>query len=153
MSVDPHRTRNIGIKAHIDAGKTTLTERILSSHRCVASDWWVHDDDTTMEQDSANHADRVLIEPIMQVEVTTPEDYMGAVIGDFNSRRGNENKMESRLGLQILTADVPLKQMVGYATGLRSATQGRATFSMQFDHYAPVPSRWSQEIVQRVRGF
>ncbi len=89
----------------------------------------------------------------MQVEVTTPEDYMGAVIGDLNSRRGNVNKMESRLGLQILTVDVPLQQMFGYATDLRSATQGRATFSMQFDHYAPVPSAVSQEIVQRVRGF
>ena len=104
-------------------------------------------------QDAANNADPVLLEPIMQVEVTTPEDYMGAVIGDLNSRRGNVNKMESRLGLQILTVDVPLKQMFGYATDLRSATQGRATFSMQFDHYAPVPSVVSQEIVQRVRGF
>ena len=104
-------------------------------------------------QDAANNADPVLLEPIMQVEVTTPEDYMGAVIGDLNSRRGNVNKMESRLGLQILTVDVPLQLMFGYATDLRSATQGRATFSMQFDHYAPVPSAVSNEIVQRVRGF
>jgi len=104
-------------------------------------------------QDAANNAGPVLLEPIMQVEVTTPENYMGAVIGDLNSRRGNVNKMESRLGLQILTVDVPLQRMFGYATDLRSATQGRATFSMQFDHYAPVPSAVSQEIVQRVRGF
>jgi translation elongation factor EF-G len=153
MSVDLHRTRNMGVKAHIDAGKTPLTERILYGTGVWHRVGGVHEDDTTMEQDAANHADPALPEPIMQVEVTVPEDYMGAVIGDINSRRGNENKMESRLGLQILTADVPLKQMVGYATGLRSATQGRATFSMPFDHYAPVPSVVSQEIVQRVRGF
>ena len=89
----------------------------------------------------------------MAVEVTTPEEYMGAVIGDLNGRRGNVNKMESRLGLQILSADVPLQQMFGYATDLRSATQGRATFSMQFDHYAPAPEAVSEKIVQRIRGF
>ncbi len=104
-------------------------------------------------QDAANNASPVLLEPMMAVEVSTPEEYMGAVIGDLNSRRGNVNKMESRLGLQILTADVPLQQMFGYATDLRSATQGRATFSMQFDHYAPAPESVSEKIVQRVRGF
>ena len=104
-------------------------------------------------QDATQKADPVLLEPMMAVEVTTPENYMGAVIGDLNSRRGNVNRMESRLGQQILTADVPLQSMFGYATDLRSATQGRATFSMQFDHYAPVPSAISTEIVQRVRGF
>jgi elongation factor G len=103
--------------------------------------------------DAAFKADPVLLEPVMQVEITTPENYTGAVIGDLNSRRGNVSKMESRIGLQILTVDVPLERMFGYATDLRSATQGRATFSMQFDHYAPVPSAVSQEIVQRVRGF
>jgi len=104
-------------------------------------------------RDATEKADPVLLEPMMAVEVTTPEEYMGAVIGDLNSRRGNVNRMESRLGQQILTADVPLQAMFGYATDLRSATQGRATFSMQFDHYAPVPSAISTEIVQRVRGF
>ena len=104
-------------------------------------------------QDATEKADPVLLEPMMAVEVTTPEEYMGAVIGDLNSRRGNVNRMESRLGQQILTADVPLQAMFGYATDLRSATQGRATFSMQFDHYAPVPSAISTEIVKRVRGF
>ena len=104
-------------------------------------------------QDAANNASPVLLEPMMAVEVTTPEEYMGAVIGDLSSRRGNVNKMESRLGLQILTADVPLQQMFGYATDLRSATQGRATFSMQFDHYAPAPETVSEKIVQRIRGF
>jgi elongation factor G len=104
-------------------------------------------------QDAANNADPVLLEPVMAVEITTPENYMGAVIGDLNGRRGSVNRTECRLGLQILSADVPLKQMFGYATDLRSATQGRATFSMQFDHYAPVPTVVSKEIVQRVRGF
>jgi elongation factor G len=104
-------------------------------------------------QDAANNADPVLLEPVMAVEITTPENYMGAVIGDLNGRRGSVNRTECRLGLQILSADVPLKQMFGYATDLRSATQGRATFSMQFDHYAPVPKVVSKEIVQRVRGF
>ena len=104
-------------------------------------------------RDATEKADPVLLEPMMAVEVTTPEEYMGAVIGDLNSRRGNVNRMESRLGQQILTADVPLQAMFGYATDLRSATQGRATFSMQFDHYAPVPSAISTEIVKRVRGF
>ena len=104
-------------------------------------------------QDATEKADPVLLEPMMAVEVTTPEEYMGAVIGDLNSRRGNVNRMESRLGQQILTADVPLQAMFGYATDLRSATQGRATFSMQFDHYAPVPTAISTEIVKRVRGF
>jgi elongation factor G len=104
-------------------------------------------------QDAANNASPVLLEPMMAVEVTTPEEYMGAVIGDLNSRRGSVNKTECRLGLQILTADVPLQRMFGYATDLRSATQGRATFSMQFDHYAPAPETVSEKIVQRVRGF
>jgi elongation factor G len=104
-------------------------------------------------QDATKKADPVLLEPMMAVEVSTPDEYMGAVIGDLNSRRGNVNRMESRLGQQILTADVPLQAMFGYATDLRSATQGRATFSMQFDHYAPVPSAISTEIVKRVRGF
>jgi elongation factor G len=104
-------------------------------------------------QDAANNADPVLLEPMMAVEISTPEEYMGNVIGDLNSRRGSVNKMEDRVGLKILSADVPLQLMFGYATDLRSATQGRATFSMQFDHYAPVPTAVSDKIVQRVRGF
>jgi elongation factor G len=103
-------------------------------------------------QDAALKADPVILEPMMNVEVSTPQDYMGAVIGDLNSRRGNVNQMESRPGIQILTAHVPLQRMFGYATDLRSATQGRATFSMQFDHYAPVPAAVSREIIERVRG-
>jgi elongation factor G len=104
-------------------------------------------------QDAATNADPVLLEPVMAVEVSTPEEYMGNVIGDLNSRRGSVNRMEERPGLKILGADVPLQLMFGYATDLRSATQGRATFSMQFDHYAPVPTVVSDKIVQRVRGF
>ncbi len=103
-------------------------------------------------QDAANKAGPILLEPMMDVEVTTPDDYIGAVIGDLNSRRGNVHQVETRPGMQILAAHVPLQRMFGYATDLRSATQGRATFSMRFDHYAPVPAVVSQEIIERVRG-
>jgi elongation factor G len=103
-------------------------------------------------QDAASRAGAILLEPVMNVEVTTPEDYIGAVIGDLNSRRGNVHEVETRPGMQILAAHVPLQRMFGYATDLRSATQGRATFSMRFDHYAPVPAAVSQEIIERVRG-
>jgi elongation factor G len=104
-------------------------------------------------QDAAQKAGPVLLEPRMNVEVTTPDDYIGAVIGDINSRRGHVHQVQARPGLQILAAHVPLQRMFGYATDLRSATQGRATFSMCFDHYAPVPAVVSKEIIERVRGI
>jgi elongation factor G len=103
-------------------------------------------------QDAARRAGAILLEPSMAVEITTPNDYMGAVIGDLNSRRGTVVHMESRPRGQIIVAEVPLVCMFGYATDLRSVTQGRATFSMQFDRYAPVPAAVSDEIVQRVTG-
>ncbi|CAN5615139.1 elongation factor G [soil metagenome] len=93
----------------------------------------------------------VVLEPIMSVEVTTPEDFMGDVIGDLNSRRGQIQGMEMRAGAQVVEANVPLSQMFGYATDLRSATQGRATYSMQFDHYAPMPSSLQEEMVAKSR--
>ena len=82
----------------------------------------------------------VILEPIMEVEVTTPDEFMGDVIGDLNARRGHIQGMEMRAGAQVVKAFVPLAAMFGYATDLRSATQGRATYSMQFDHYAPLPT-------------
>jgi elongation factor G len=97
-------------------------------------------------------ASPVLLEPIMSVEVVVPEEYMGDVIGDLNSRRGQIMGMESRGGAQVVTAMVPLAMMFGYATDLRSATQGRATYTMTFHHYEQVPKSVSEEIIAKVKG-
>jgi elongation factor G len=103
-------------------------------------------------KDAAHRAKPVLLEPIMSVEVVTPEEYMGDVIGDLNSRRGRVGGMEQRGSSQVIRAKVPLSQMFGYATELRSRTQGRATYTMQFDSYQQTPSSVQDEIVARVRG-
>jgi elongation factor G len=92
-----------------------------------------------------------ILEPIMSVEVTTPEDFMGDVIGDLNSRRGQINGMEERAGAQVVRAFVPLASMFGYVTDLRSMTQGRAVSSMEFDHYAPLPEALAQEFVAKAQ--
>ena len=102
---------------------------------------------------AAAKADPVLLEPVMEVEAVTPEEYMGDVIGDLNRRRGRVINMEPRAGLQVLSVHVPLAEMFGYATDLRSATQGRATYTMQFDHYDEVPRNLADEIVARARGL
>jgi len=94
----------------------------------------------------------VLLEPIMACEVVTPEDFMGDVIGDLNRRRGRIQGMEPRSGVQVVTAEVPLAEMFGYATSVRSATQGRATYTMQFSHYAQVPNAIAEEIITKVKG-
>jgi elongation factor G len=104
-------------------------------------------------QDAAHKAGVHLLEPIMSVEARTPEEYMGEVIGDLSARRGKISGMESRVGTQIIEAHVPLAEMFGYATDLRSRTQGRADFIMRFAHYAPVPSHISEAIVARIRGL
>jgi elongation factor G len=101
---------------------------------------------------AAEMAKPVLLEPIMSVEVVTPEDYMGDVIGDLSSRRGKIEGMEARGNTQVVGAQVPLSEMFGYSTDLRSRTQGRATYTMQFHSYQPVPESIAQEIVKRVRG-
>jgi elongation factor G len=101
---------------------------------------------------AARQAKPVLLEPIMAVEVVTPEDYMGDVIGDLSSRRGKVEGMEQRGSSQVIRAQVPLAEMFGYATDLRSRTQGRATYTMQFDSYQETPESISREIVARVRG-
>ncbi len=97
-------------------------------------------------------ANPVLLEPVMQVEVVLPEEYMGDVIGDLNSRRGHIEGMEARPGTQIIKATVPLGAMFGYATDLRSMTQGRATYTMHFDKYAQVPKQTADEIVAKAQG-
>jgi elongation factor G len=101
-------------------------------------------------REAGRRARPILLEPIMKVEVVTPEEYMGGVIGDLNSRRGRIMGMEAQLGTQVVTAEVPLSTMFGYATELRSASQGRATYTMEFSHYAPVPTTLSDEIVTRM---
>jgi elongation factor G len=101
---------------------------------------------------AAEAAKPVLLEPIMAVEVVTPEDYMGDVMGDLSSRRGRIEGMEANGNVQTVKAQVPLSEMFGYSTDLRSRTQGRATYSMQFDSYQQVPEAISSEIVKRVRG-
>ncbi|MBI2821687.1 MAG: elongation factor G [Acidobacteria bacterium] len=94
----------------------------------------------------------VLLEPIMKVEVVVPEEYMGDVIGNLNSRRGKVESMEPRLGTQVITASVPLAEMFGYATDLRSMTQGRATYTMHFGRYEEAPKNVSDEIIARIKG-
>jgi elongation factor G len=103
-------------------------------------------------QDAAKKAQPVLLEPIMRVEVVTPDDYTGAVTGDLSSRRGHLEGQVSRGGTQIITALVPLSTMFGYSTDLRSRTQGRATYSMHFEKYAEAPRNVSEEVVARVMG-
>ncbi|MEO7163603.1 MAG: elongation factor G, partial [Bdellovibrionia bacterium] len=88
-------------------------------------------------------------EPMMSCEVVCPDDYMGGVIGDLNSRRGKILNISSRHGMQVIKAEVPLAMMVGYSTSLRSSSQGRATYAMELGHYEPVPSHVSDEIKTR----
>jgi elongation factor G len=94
----------------------------------------------------------VLLEPMMAVEVTTPEDYMGDVIGDLNSRRGQIQAMEERAGARVVKALVPLSEMFGYVGDLRSRTQGRANYTMVFDSYAEVPDNVAKEIIAKATG-
>jgi len=103
-------------------------------------------------KDAANRAKPALLEPMMAVEVTTPEDFMGDVIGDLNSRRGQVQAMEERSGARVVKALVPLSEMFGYVGDLRSRTQGRASYSMQFDSYAQVPQAVATEIIAKARG-
>jgi elongation factor G len=103
-------------------------------------------------KEAARKADPVLLEPMMAVEVTTPEDYMGDVIGDLNSRRGQIQAMEERSGSRVVKALVPLSEMFGYVGDLRSRTQGRANYSMQFDSYAEVPQNVAKEIIAKATG-
>ena len=103
-------------------------------------------------KEGCRKASPALLEPVMKVEVVLPEEYMGDVIGDVNSRRGRVEGMEARPGTQIVKALVPLANMFGYATELRSRTQGRATYSMHFSHYEEVPRAISEEIVARAQG-
>jgi len=103
-------------------------------------------------KEAARKAKPVILEPIMNVEVVTPEDYMGDVIGDLNSRRGKIQSMEKRGKAQVIRAQVALSEMFGYATDLRSKTQGRATYTMQFASYEEVPKSIADGIIAKVKG-
>jgi elongation factor G len=103
-------------------------------------------------KDGCKKASPALLEPVMKVEVVLPEEYMGDVIGDLNSRRGRIEGMEARPGTQIIKSFVPLAMMFGYATDLRSRTQGRATYTMHFSHYEEVPKQIADEIVAKAQG-
>ena len=102
-------------------------------------------------KEGALEAAPILLEPIMSLEIITPEEYMGAVVSDLNSRRGKTTHMEYRVGTNVIAGEVPLANMFGYATDLRSLTQGRATFTLQFSHYHQVPSSLSEEILSRTK--
>ncbi len=102
-------------------------------------------------KEGAKKGKPILLEPFMNLEIVVPEEFVGDAIGDLNSRRGRIKNLENRKGIQVIKAEVPLATMFGYATDLRSATQGRATFTMQFDHYEPVPQSLAEEIIGRSR--
>jgi len=103
-------------------------------------------------KEGCKNATPVLLEPVMKVEVLTPEEFMGSVIGDLNSRRGKILNMTARLSTQVISAEVPLAQMFGYATDLRSMSQGRSSYTMEFHHYSPVPTNVLNEIISKSKG-
>jgi elongation factor G len=135
----------------------------LVDMKCRLYDGSYHDVDSSAQafevaaslcfQEGAKKAGLHLLEPIMKNEVVVPEQYMGDVIGDLNSRRGRILGMNPRGNAQVIDAEVPLAGMFGYVTDLRSMTQGRATSSLHFSHYAPVPAAVQEEIVAKVKGF
>ena len=130
--------------------KVTLTDG--RHHEVDSSDMAFKIAATAAFRDAARKARPILLEPIMAVDVVTPEEYMGDVIGDLNSRRGKIDSMEQRSREQIVKAHVPLSEMFGYATELRSRTQGRAAYTMQFDTYRQAPAKVQEEIIARIRG-
>ena len=133
----------LGMKVTLNDGKHHDVDSSEMAFKIAAQAWF---------REVIKQAKPVLLEPIFSVEVVTPEDYMGDVVGDLNSRRGKVGQMEARGNYQVVTAEVPLSEMFGYATDLRSRTQGRATYTMQFDSYQKTPSSVQEEIVTRIRG-
>ena len=149
-----------GMRSALDSG--VLAGFPLVDVRAVLLDGTFHDVDssemafkiagTMAFKEAARMAKPVLLEPIMAVEVVTPDEYMGDVMGDLSSRRGKVGGMEQRGNAQVVRADVPLSEMFGYSTDLRSRTQGRANYTMQFSSYQQMPGNIQEEIVTRVRG-
>jgi len=130
--------------------KVTLTDG--KYHDVDSSDMAFMIAGTMGYKEAARRAKPIMLEPIMDVEVVTPDDYLGSVVGDINSRRGQVQGTEQRGPNQVVNAMVPLSEMFGYSTDLRSSTQGRATYTMQFDSYQQAPGNVQEEIVARVRG-
>jgi elongation factor G len=149
-----------GIQASLEAG--VLAGYPTVDVRAILTDGKYHDVDssemafkiagTMVFKEAARKAKPVILEPVMKVEVVTPEDYMGDVIGDLNSRRGQVGGMSQRGNAQVIDAQVPLSEMFGYVGDLRSKTQGRAQYTMQFDSYQECPNSVQEEIVKRIRG-
>ena len=133
----------LGIKVSLNDGKSHDVDSSEMAFKIAAQAWF---------RDAIVRAGPVLLEPVMAVEVVTPDNYMGDVVGDLNSRRGRVGQMEARGNNQVIAAQVPLSEMFGYATDLRSRTQGRATYTMQFDSYQKTPAFVQEEIVKRFRG-
>ena len=144
---------NIGTIGHVDHGKTTLTAaitKVLSKHNPKLAFKLAGQ---LALREGARRADAVLLEPVMAFEVITPEEFMGEVMGDVTSRRGRIEHIEERAGMRAIRVHVPLAELFGYATDLRSKTQGRASHTpMQLHAYMEVPAQISKEIVARVRG-
>ena len=103
-------------------------------------------------REASRKASPVLLEPFMKIEVVTPEDYMGDIMGDLNRRRGQVNNMSDRAGSKVIKADVPLSEMFGYVTALRTLSSGRATSTMEFSHYAETPSNIAEEVIKAAKG-
>ena len=133
----------LGLKISLNDGKSHDVDSSKMAFKIAAQAWF---------REAMRMAKPVLLEPVMSVEVVTPEDYMGDVVGDLNSRRGRVGQMEARGTNQVVSAQVPLSEMFGYATDLRSRTQGRATYTMQFDSYQQTPGSVQEEITRRIHG-
>jgi len=133
----------VDIKVTLEDGKTHDVDSSEMAFKIAGNAWF---------REVARKAKPTLLEPVMAVEVVTPDDYLGDVVGDVNSRRGQVQGTEQRGQNQVVNALVPLSEMFGYSTDLRSRTQGRATYTMQFDSYQPTPANVQEEIVARVRG-
>jgi elongation factor G len=148
---------NAGIKEALDTGGQAgfplvdLRARLVdgSYHDVDSSEMAFKIAGSLAVKDAVRRGRPVILEPIMKIEVTMPEEFMGDVIGDINARRGTVQGMEDRAGAQVVRAHVPLSSMFGYTTDLRSMTQGRAVSSMEFDHYAPLPENLAQEFVAK----
>jgi elongation factor G len=149
-----------GVKERMESG--VLAGYPMRDVRVTVTDGSYHDVDSNEMafkiagsmafQDACRHADPVLLEPIMKIEVLVPQEYMGDVIGNLNGRRGKIQGIKVRAGSQAIEAAVPLSEMFGYATDLRSRTQGRATYSMEFERYEPVPKQIAEAIIAKNRG-
>ena len=133
----------LGLKISLNDGKSHDVDSSEMAFKIAAQAWF---------REAMRMAKPVLLEPVMSVEVVTPEEYVGDVVGDLNSRRGRVGQMEARGTNQVVSAQVPLSEMFGYATDLRSRTQGRATYTMQFDSYQQTPGSVQEEITRRIHG-